>query len=589
MDLSNEVLAKKARVNAWELRDDLAEGNPAEIIGLAQQFHTASGQAADATDIAATADEITAAGYQLDNTPVHDVNAHLEQTRANLGNRGENMALIARDLATIADELATRTTSAKAEVTTLDSELERVRAAMNQVIQDAYANPIAIDPTTGWLRNYNQEATALEDAAVGMVRNRGGTVRGLVDGYEEILTNRLKSLADMGYDPPAELDAGNTDPDIPSKGTSPQQVNDWWESLTPYQQRELIAENPEQIGNLDGIPTTVRHEANRSVLTSEVARLDEQIAELKREHNPVLGFQISALEEQREDLAAIEKRLDTPVGNGKQKAFLLGFDPDGNGKAIVAMGNPDTADNIVTYVPGTGTGLSDAASGMKRADLMATEANALDPNSSTSSIMWIGYDAPQDIAKFPPGSGDAIDSGFAKRAAPALDSFQDGLRVTHEGQRSHNTVLGHSYGSTVVGYTAKDHGLDADDVIFVGSPGVGVDKATDLRLDRDQVWSSHAKNDPIQLGVDLDDIRAGNRQVDLIHGRNPSDPDFGGRTFTSDPGKPLVTWKEHSVGPFQLPPTPQFHGDAHSQYWDEGSSSMDNMTAIITDKDHLVK
>ncbi|MGH3873871.1 MAG: alpha/beta hydrolase [Pseudonocardiaceae bacterium] len=591
MKLSNEDLAKEAGVNPWELRDDLTDGNPAEIITLAQQFHTAAGHAADATGIAAKADEITAAGYRIDDTPVHDVNTHLQQTRTHLGNSGENMELIARDLATIADELADRTTTAKVTVVTLDHELERVRAAADRLVQDAYANPIAIDPATGWLRNYNQEAVVLKEAAVGMVRNSGATVRDLVDGYEDILTSRLKSLAEMGYDPPAELDAGSTDPDIPSKGTDPKQVNGWWKGLTPYQQRELIAEHPEQIGNLDGIPTEVRHEANRSVLASEATRLDERIAELKHEEPENLAaiFEIRALEEQRKDLAVIEQRLDAPVGEGKQHAYLLGFDPDGNGRAIVAMGDPDTADNIVTFVPGTGAGLSSAGDYMAKADLMATEANALDPSSPTSSIMWIGYDAPQDIVKWPPGSGDAISSDFAERGAPALDSFQDGLRATHQGPRSHNTVLGHSYGSTVVGYTAKDHGLDADDVIFVGSPGVGVEKAAELGIGKDHVWSSHAKNDPIQFGVNPGDLLAHKQQVDLIHGHNPSDPDFGGRTFTSDPGKPLITWKERSWGPMPLPPTPEFHGDAHSQYWDPRSASLKNMTAIITGHNDLVK
>lgn len=152
---------------------------------------------------AATADEITAAGYRVDDTPIHDVNTHLEHTRAQLGNRGENMALIARSLATIADELATRTTTVTGQVTTLDSELASVRTALDQVVQDAFRYPLAIN------RDYNQEAEDLKAVAVDLVRTTGGTVHELVNGYEEILTNRLKTLADMGYEPPAELDVGN--------------------------------------------------------------------------------------------------------------------------------------------------------------------------------------------------------------------------------------------------------------------------------------------------------------------------------------------------------------------------------------------
>ncbi|HEY2763441.1 MAG TPA: alpha/beta hydrolase [Pseudonocardiaceae bacterium] len=79
-----------------------------------------------------------------------------------------------------------------------------------------------------------------------------------------------------------------------------------------------------------------------------------------------------------------------------------------------------------------------------------------------------------------------------------MDFFQDGLRATHQGPPSHNTVLGHSYGSTVVGYAARDHRIVADDVIFVGSPGVGVEHATDLHLPPSHVWSSHAANDLVR-------------------------------------------------------------------------------------------
>lgn len=114
-----------------------------------------------------------------------------------------------------------------------------------------------------------------------------------------------------------------------------------------------------------------------------------------------------------------------------QRAYLLGFDPAGNGKTVVAVGNPDTADNVVTYVPGTGAGLRSVPTDLDRAELMVKQANMLDSGVATSAVLWIGYEAPQDIATFRPGRGDAIDPGFAARGAPVLDSFQDGLRATH--------------------------------------------------------------------------------------------------------------------------------------------------------------
>ncbi|MBP2476576.1 hypothetical protein JOF53_005448 [Crossiella equi] len=38
---------------------------------------------------------------------------------------------------------------------------------------------------------------------------------------------------------------------------------------------------------------------------------------------------------------------------------MLGVNADGNGRAIVAMGNPDTAANVATLVPGTGSSLAE--------------------------------------------------------------------------------------------------------------------------------------------------------------------------------------------------------------------------------------
>lgn len=60
--------------------------------------------------------------------------------------------------------------------------------------------------------------------------------------------------------------------------------------------------------------------------------------------------------------------------------------------------------------------------------------------------------------------------------------------------------------------------------------------------------------------------RWGRREAVLIHGHNPSDPGFGGRTFDSDPGTEIVTV---DPGPWYAPweTDVRFSADAHSQYW----------------------
>ncbi len=377
---------------------------------------------------------------------------------------------------------------------------------------------------------------------------------------------------------------------IPPRGTDPQAVNDWWEGLTDDQRAWLLENHPELVGNLDGLPAVDRDAANRSVLATEQERLESRRAELQGlgdDRSDDQDDELDTIDDQLTGIAAINERL-ADTGPGKQQPFLLGFGTDGRGQAIVAMGNPDTADNIVTYVPGTGTRLGTIGGDLGRADMMVDSARAADPSETTSAIVWIGYDAPQDIINTDLGQlgQDATNDRYAEAARADLDRFQDGLRVTQEGDRSHNTVLGHSYGSTVVGYTARDNGLDADELIFVGSPGVGVDNASQLGIDPGHVWSSTARNDPIQYGYDFGDlVQAGiglDPQVDLVHGANPSSANFGGQVFASDPGDPLVRWTWEGPGPFDVIPVPHFSANAHSQYWDPGSASLENMGQIIT-------
>ena len=256
----------------------------------------------------------------------------------------------------------------------------------------------------------------------------------------------------------------------------------------------------------------------------------------------------------------IRNRLDSDDPT-KLDAYLLGID-SANGQALIAMGNPDTATNVATFVPGTGSGLDSINGDMSRTDRMAQAAGNAD-SPSTSVITWVGYAAPQDLA-------EAADASYAEDAKHDLDKFQDGLRATHEGARSHNTVIGHSYGSTVIGHTAATEGLDADDVVFVGSPGVGVDNAADLNMPAGHVHATVAEHDMIHAsnigfelipGIDTD-----------VHGPAPTGRDFGANVFESDPG---AKGPDYQGG---------LSSEAHSQYWDHGNKALENMGLIIAGK-----
>jgi len=299
----------------------------------------------------------------------------------------------------------------------------------------------------------------------------------------------------------------------------PVSVRRWWDALPEAERRALLVADPVRLGRLDGVPADVRDRANRLAFAQEWR---------------------AAGTGKRARLTALHQRLgsDEPA-----RAYLLGFHGGGDGRAVIAIGNPDHAQHVLTYVPGTGSALGRLGQDcmLPAADRLAAHAG-----SGTAVVLWLGYDAPDNPAV-------AGSERYAERAGAALDRFQDGLRSTHDGERAHQTVLGHSYGSTVVGYTARDRGLDADDAIFVGSPGVGVAHASELGLPAGHVWASTAAHDPIRLtvaGRTLADVfRLPGREDGLWFGADPSGTKFGANTFAGAPGDPLRPVAAH-VGYF---------------------------------------
>ncbi|MGW0522148.1 alpha/beta hydrolase [Crossiella sp. NPDC003009] len=348
---------------------------------------------------------------------------------------------------------------------------------------------------------------------------------------------------------------------IPAAGTSPAEVKRWWDGLSIADRESLLATDGARIGALDGVPAVVRDRANRVVLAGLQASLSEEKTRLSAKPHLTHDDQqrLVELTDKLKGLDAITQRLRATPDAGKQPAFLLGVNADGNGRAIVAMGNPDTAKNVATLVPGTGSNLADGGGYLERADRMVTAARQAG-SESTSVISWVGYDAPQSPLP------DAAGESYAQNAREGLARFQEGLRATHEGQPSHNTVVGHSYGSTVVGHTARDLGLKADDLVFIGSPGVGVERADQLNIPPERVHASVAEHDAINatnvpIGLDRDNV-----PIFDPHGPDPADQRFGGKVFTSDPGT-------SNLG---LPSIA-----AHMEYWDITNKSLRNMGKII--------
>ncbi|QWF78056.1 alpha/beta hydrolase [Amycolatopsis sp. CA-230715] len=248
---------------------------------------------------------------------------------------------------------------------------------------------------------------------------------------------------------------------------------------------------------------------------------------------------------------------DTPESN---RYYLIDIDTQDDGKVILAKGNPDTASNVSTYVPGTTADLASFNDEVDRADLM-NRAAIQAGGGSVSTVTWLGYDAPDAIQ-------NAASESYADGGKQSFDNFQQGLRESHQGQPSHNIAIGHSYGTTLIGHAARDGHLPVDDMVLIASPGVGVDRASQLHMPPDHVFSTTADKDVIQLTNFPRSPSGEGLPIDPL-GPSPTDPEFGGKVFTSARGTT-------ALGELELPSI-----DAHGEYWTRDNPALASVGKIM--------
>jgi pimeloyl-ACP methyl ester carboxylesterase len=138
-----------------------------------------------------------------------------------------------------------------------------------------------------------------------------------------------------------------------------------------------------------------------------------------------------------------------------------------------------------------------------------SQLHADDPAARVAVVAWLGYHPPDGV------NLDAIRESRARSGAAALVTFVRGVLARRPG--ADVTLVGHSYGSIVVGLAARDL-PDVDDIVVMGAPGLGVDSAADLHGTR--VWSALAPADWMRRVPQV-------RLFGLGHGTRPSSRGFG--------------------------------------------------------------
>lgn len=337
----------------------------------------------------------------------------------------------------------------------------------------------------------------------------------------------------------------------------------WWKSLTPAEQAAIVRDHATDLGASNGLPADARSAANLVLLQRYRDQASAKLIQLERTAPGSDAAKAAAT--RYETLKDLYRSLTDPRNpNYRQPSYLLGIDEVGPGHAIVCYGNPDTALNTAVYVPGTGSKLDGIRGDAGRARDMFDAAQKAAPG-TIASMVWLGYDAPQNPAK------DSPFQSWADNGAQSLADYVNSLALTHQGP-SHTTVIGHSYGSTLVGEAAARAHMHADDIIAVGSPGLTVDHASDLHMDPNHVWAARMETDPIpmlSLPLTADPTKWYNDYSGRF-GTDPTSRDFGGKTFAAgfgDIGNPIPS---------------------HSDYWHSDQPSLANMTRIVTgDTQHV--
>jgi uncharacterized protein YukE len=367
---------------------------------------------------------------------------------------------------------------------------------------------------------------------------------------------------------------------VEPQSTDPAVVAGWWAALSPEQQRRLLATNPRLLGGLDGVPIDVRDQANRRLLADERARLrrerDDLMVAMRITGDLALGSRIHELDGKLARLDKLQQEIADVVMRHPEltpaDVKLVLFDPKGDGRAAVAIGEVAAARHVAVVVPGMGNRLDNF--GGPLADTTNLYAAMRDlrpdrPKRDFAAIAWLGYDTPEGIDEtIADLKADQLDihraaevfrDENADHGAPQLAQFVDGIRAIGEVPGAqHVTVTAHSYG-TLVTAKASRLGLAADELALVGSVGVDAQHVTELGTDPGHVWVGRTQDDYVQ----------GLFVTTKPHGPDPSLPAFG--------AQPIPVGDRF---PDQDPRSYENAQHLHSDYYEPQTRGLDNLARI---------
>ncbi|MGE2720755.1 alpha/beta hydrolase [Mycolicibacterium celeriflavum] len=220
-------------------------------------------------------------------------------------------------------------------------------------------------------------------------------------------------------------------------------------AMTPEQRQRLIDAFPVQVGNTDGVPWEMRVEANRTNVAQ--AALREPDPERLAVYRGLLG------------------EIDDPAGkHGRLDRQILGFDP-ARSSLIELHGDVASASSVAVLVPGLNTTVTGSSANAQTARRFVSATRG-----DVATITYLGGPFPRGD-NVVSGLAAAADPRYALNMAPRLVAFTEDVdrRVDSTGRRIPVTVIGHSYGGSIVG-TAEAFGMTSDRTLYVAAAGAGV-------------------------------------------------------------------------------------------------------------------
>ncbi|ACQ81527.1 protein of unknown function DUF1023 [Beutenbergia cavernae DSM 12333] len=469
-----------------------------------------------------------------------------------------------------------------AVVTALDDAAESLgaaRADLDEVLGLARGQGYDVDVSTGAVVDPESVSDAgaagersilaaeIEDRIEQALRTAAHADAELAGLLDRAARGALDGGPDLAASAQDGADAGRRDLLAPPEEARPGDAAGWWAGLTDGERTRVLAEHPEWVGNLDGIPGGVRDEANRSLIDDYRAELEAEAARLREDlADNVFGSLFTdaddRLAEVEGKLAGLDAVEATLARGGRQ---LLVLDPhDGDQLlAAVAVGDVDAADHVAVFTPGLDTTVGASLRGYDAdmaalAQRAADEAERYGTGGTVATVAWLAYRAPQLDGSVLDVLGDertsVASAQLAQRGGADLAEFLRGINASRE-HDPHLTALGHSYGSTTTGYALAEP-TGVDDAAVFGSPGLGTSDAGYLAVPEGNLYRVEAKGDPV---ADLGRFGIDPSHLEGVRGLSAEEA-----ALTGDDGCTLYS---ESTG--------------HSGYLDASSTSQHNLAAVV--------